>query len=73
MQWHPTILARFAMVPQRILNAYSKDSQSASTDGTYKDGDFVIRFHGCEDGQGRDCAQELEPYYRLWQKKVQSE
>ena len=61
------------MVPQRILNAYSKDSPSAAVDGTYKDGDFVIRFHLCENMQGRDCEDEMETYYRLWQRKVKSE
>lgn len=69
MQWHPTVLVRTALVPQRTLNAYSKDSAGASADGTYKDGDFIIRFPGCEDHQGRDC-QELEAYYSIWQKKT---
>lgn len=73
MQWHPTILARTALVPQRTLNAYSKDSTGASSDGTYQDGDFVIRFPGCDDTKGRDCVQELEPYYKLWLRKTKSD
>ncbi|KAK5801258.1 hypothetical protein VI817_003470 [Penicillium citrinum] len=70
IQWHPTVLARTALVPQRFLNAYSKDSPSASADGTYKDGDLVLRFPGCE-AKGGDC-EEMDPYYMLWQKKVKS-
>ncbi|KAJ5662756.1 hypothetical protein N7462_011682 [Penicillium macrosclerotiorum] len=71
MQWHPTVLSRTALVPQRIMNAYSKDSLGAAIDGTYKDGDLVLRFPGCEDGSSRDC-EELESYYGLWQKKIKS-
>ncbi|KAJ5585546.1 uncharacterized protein N7459_005346 [Penicillium hispanicum] len=71
MQWHPTVLARTALVPQRILNAYSKDSSGASPDGTYKDGDFLIRFPAC-DNAGTEC-EELGSYYMMWQKKVKSE
>ncbi|KAJ5700099.1 hypothetical protein N7536_003112 [Penicillium majusculum] len=73
MQWHPTVLARAALVPQRILSSYSHGSPGASLDGTYKDGDLVIQFHGCEDTEGRDCAHELEPYYKIWEKKTQSD
>lgn len=73
MQWHPTVLARAALVPQRILSSYSHASPGASLDGTYKDGDLVIQFHGCEDTEGRDCAHELEPYYKIWEKKTQSD
>ncbi|CAL5875088.1 uncharacterized protein PFLUO_LOCUS9392 [Penicillium psychrofluorescens] len=73
IQWHPTILARLAMVPQRILNSYSKDSPSAGADGTYQDGDFVVRFHLCESTQGRDCEDEMESYYKLWQSKAKSQ
>lgn len=72
MQWHPTVLERTALVPQRVLNAYSKDSVGASPDGTYKDGDFVIRFPGCDEPKGRDC-EEMEAYYQLWQRKIKSE
>ncbi|KAF3386424.1 putative alpha-1,2-galactosyltransferase [Penicillium rolfsii] len=71
MQWHPTVLARTALVPQRILNAYSKDSSGASPDGSYKDGDFVIRFPSCDEGKSRDC-DELDPYYSMWLKKAKS-
>jgi mannan polymerase II complex MNN11 subunit len=73
MQWHPTVLARTALVPQRTLSSYGKDSSAASLDGIYKDGDLVVQFQGCEETEGRDCAQEFEPYYKLWQKKVKSD
>ncbi|KAJ5224068.1 hypothetical protein N7468_008610 [Penicillium chermesinum] len=75
MQWHPTVLARTALVPQRLLNAYSKDSSGASADGSYKDGDFLIRFPACDSspaGPPHDCG-EMESYYMIWQRKVQNE
>jgi len=65
VQWHPTILSKLALVPQRIMNAYSK-GLGGEDPGTYKDGDFVVRFAGCEEGHGRDCAAEAEGFSRLW-------
>jgi mannan polymerase II complex MNN11 subunit len=74
MQWHPTVLARTALVPQRTLSSYGKDSSAASLDGIYKDGDFVVQFQGCEDAEsGRDCVQEFEPYYKMWLQKVKTD
>ncbi|KAJ9222184.1 CAZyme family GT34 [Paecilomyces variotii] len=70
VQWHPTILAKLALVPQRIINAYSRDSNGATTDGTYKEGDFLIRAMGCDTEVKRNCEQELEPYYSQWQRSI---
>ncbi|KAL3490865.1 galactosyl transferase GMA12/MNN10 family-domain-containing protein [Aspergillus germanicus] len=73
VQWHPTILARLALIPQRVINAYSKDSPGAGIDGTYKDGDLIIRFFGCDSDSKRDCESELDPYYKMWAKRVKLE
>ncbi|KAJ0426411.1 galactosyl transferase GMA12/MNN10 family-domain-containing protein [Aspergillus carlsbadensis] len=73
VQWHPTVLARLALIPQRVINAYSKDSPGAGVDGTYKDGDLVIRFFGCDGDLSRDCESELDPYYKLWAKRLKVE
>lgn len=62
-----------AVVPQRVLNAYSKDSTGAAIDGTYKEGDLVLRFVGCDSDNQRSCEMEMEPFYKLWLKKVKSE
>ncbi|KAE8392064.1 galactosyl transferase GMA12/MNN10 family-domain-containing protein [Aspergillus alliaceus] len=69
VQWHPTILARLALVPQRTINAYSKDSAGAGINGNYKDGDLVIRFFGCDTDTKRSCEKEMDPYWRLWTKR----
>lgn len=68
MQWHATMLAKLALIPQRVINAYSKDSPDAAVDGTYQDGDFVIHFSGCENDNKRVCEEEMQPYYAMWLK-----
>lgn len=65
VQWHPTILSKLGIIPQRHLNAYVKDAPGEQP-GIYKDGDFVIRFAGCEYGRARDCAKEAEPFSKQW-------
>lgn len=62
-----------AVVPQRALNAYSRDSTDAAIDGTYKEGDLVLRFFGCDSDDQRSCEMEMEPFYNLWLKKVRNQ
>jgi mannan polymerase II complex MNN11 subunit len=64
VQWHPTILSKLAIIPQRTINAYGKEGWT-SKEGLYKDGDFVIRFAGCE-GTGRDCTKEAGQFSKQW-------
>ncbi|CRG92245.1 enoyl reductase [Talaromyces islandicus] len=71
VQWHATVLAKLALIPQRTINSYSKDSPDASSDGSYHEGDFVIRFNGC-DAPGRSCEEEMRPYYSMWQRNTAS-
>lgn len=35
VQWHGTILAKLALVPQRVINSYTKESEGASVDGEH--------------------------------------
>ena len=67
------MLARLALVPQRVINAYSKDSTGASLDGTYKEGDLLIHFFGCDKDAKRSCEKEMDPYYNLWAKKLKND
>ncbi|KAH8697678.1 putative alpha-1,6-mannosyltransferase subunit [Talaromyces proteolyticus] len=69
VQWHATILAKMALIPQRIINSYSKDSPDPAIGGTYHEGDFVIHFNGC-DAKERSCEEEMRPYYSMWQRKT---
>ncbi|KAL4780724.1 galactosyl transferase GMA12/MNN10 family-domain-containing protein [Aspergillus varians] len=73
VQWHPTVLSRLALIPQRVINAYSKDSPGAGVDGTYKDGDLIIRFFRCDTDPGQNCEREMHPYYNMWAKRLKIE
>ncbi len=70
VQWHPTILSKLALVPQRIMNSYSK---SDNTTSTYTEGDFVVRLNGCEQGGERNCETEAEPFLKKWREVVKTE
>ena len=62
-----------AVVPQRTINAYSRDSSNAAIDGTYQEGDLVLRLFGCDSDPKRSCESEMEPFYNLWLKKLKGE
>ena len=64
VQWHPSILSKLAIVPQRIMNSYPTVGQTEQ-EGVYKGGDFVVRFAGCEQ-IGRDCVGEAEQFSKQW-------
>ncbi|MCJ1362944.1 hypothetical protein MMC16_002050 [Acarospora aff. strigata] len=66
VQWHPTVLTKLALVPQRIMNAYNTLSPSQAGSDLYKDDDFVVRFAGCEVDSKRNCEQEMGGYYEKW-------
>ncbi|KAL9601969.1 MAG: hypothetical protein Q9219_002193 [cf. Caloplaca sp. 3 TL-2023] len=71
VQWHPTILTKLALVPQRLLNSYGIDiSSRGGKNVMHKDGDFVVRLVGCELDQNRNCEKEFEPYYEKWKHGV---
>jgi len=66
VQWHPTILTKLALIPQRVLGAYTP---AAAAGGAYEDGDFVILFHECWK-PGRSCEKEFNTY---WDKRKPAE
>ena len=60
VQWHGTVLARMAIVPQRVMNAYTKGNNNQ----LYVDGDYVAHMHGCNVvGSGRSCDTEATPLF----------
>lgn len=65
VQWHGTILAKLALVPQRVLNSYTRDT-GASNEGVYQEGDFVANFHGCARDAARSCEEEMKPLMSRW-------
>jgi mannan polymerase II complex MNN11 subunit len=66
VQWHPTILAKLALVPQKVLNSNGQDDEYSTS--IYTEGDFVVRFNGCEVGGDHDCETEARPYMKEWRK-----
>lgn len=66
VQWHPTILSRMAIVPQRIMNAFVK-SDTTNDESAYKDGDFVVRFPDCHAEDKKNCETLSLPFSQEWQ------
>lgn len=62
MQWHPTILSKLALVPQSMLNSYSKSEKGAE----YTPGDLVVRFAECEKKSSIHCSKESKPFEKQW-------
>ncbi|KPI43334.1 putative alpha-1,2-galactosyltransferase [Cyphellophora attinorum] len=62
VQWHPTVLAKLALIPQRMLNSYNfkygdqedpeNPGQKRHHDSMWQQGDFVVSLKGCEAGAG---------------------
>ena len=61
VQWHPTVLARLALVPQKTINTYSRASKGVE----YQDGDFAVVFNGCASTQ--ECDADARRYLYRWQ------
>lgn len=71
VQWHPTILTKLALIPQRLINSYNIDIASrGGKKAMYGDDDFVVRFVGCELDKDRNCEREMDHYYRKWKQLV---
>ncbi|KAL2021540.1 hypothetical protein VTK56DRAFT_7039 [Thermocarpiscus australiensis] len=62
VQWHPTILARMAIVDQGIINAYSKGTKGAE----YKNGDIVVRLVDCLAAGAQACETESQRFVQQW-------
>ena len=62
VQWHPTILSKLALVPQRTMASYTR----MDLGDTYQDGDFVVMFAGCLAKSYEGCEKDAEPYMQVW-------
>jgi mannan polymerase II complex MNN11 subunit len=58
VQWHGTLLAKLALIPQNALNSYAKGA--ASENGQYKPGDLVSGWPGCDKDANRHCEEEMQ-------------
>ncbi|CAN8103603.1 unnamed protein product [Discula destructiva] len=63
VQWHPTILSKLALVPQRTINSYAKPDKGQE----YQTGDLAVRFHQCAKSlKSPTCETDAEPYISVW-------
>ncbi|KAL1648858.1 putative alpha-1,6-mannosyltransferase mnn11 [Diplodia intermedia] len=62
VQWHGTILAKLALVPQRIMNAYTR-AEEGSKEGMYQEGDFIAAFPDCIDDKKTTCEDDMAPWW----------
>lgn len=67
VQWHGTILAKLALVPQNLINAYATGPANPKF-GAYKEGDLVANFPGCTKDKG-DCNEEMKSYFAILDKE----
>jgi len=64
VQWHGTLLAKLALVPQHTLASYSdRDKAAAINNGVYEAGNFVISFTDC-DQPNRNCKEEMRSWFQ---------
>ena len=68
MQWHPTILAKLALVEQRVMNSYSR----AEAGQEYQEGDFVVQFHDCAAAEAKNCEAEAARFVPKWREAFKS-
>ncbi|OAR02862.1 hypothetical protein LLEC1_01751 [Akanthomyces lecanii] len=62
VQWHPTVLSKLALVPQRTFASYSKPTLGEQ----YQEGDFVAMFAGCSHTGGESCEVESGQFWEKW-------
>ncbi|KAF9738070.1 hypothetical protein PMIN06_002910 [Paraphaeosphaeria minitans] len=63
VQWHGTILAKLALIPQNLLNSYATGPFNPKF-GKYKEADLVANFPGCARDKP-DCAAEQQPFFDI--------
>ncbi|OJD31800.1 glycosyltransferase family 34 protein [Diplodia corticola] len=68
VQWHGTILAKLALVPQRIMNAYTR-AEEGTKEGMYQEGDFIVAFPDCIDDKKNTCEDDMAAW---WNKSQES-
>ncbi|KAK7429051.1 putative alpha-1,6-mannosyltransferase mnn11 [Neonectria magnoliae] len=68
VQWHPTILSKLALVPQRTFASYGRNKEGNS----YRDGDFVTIMVDCHPTGANSCDKQSTYYLGQLQAKFGS-
>ncbi|KAH7160725.1 galactosyl transferase GMA12/MNN10 family-domain-containing protein [Dactylonectria macrodidyma] len=66
VQWHPTILSKLALVPQRTIASYGRNKEGNS----YRDGDFVALLVDCHPTGPNSCDKQSQSYLNQLQVKA---
>ena len=70
MQWHPTIMTKLSLIPQRIINSYTAEISSRGGKAvTFQEEDFIAHAVGCEKDANRNCEDELDLWFDKWKKQ----
>ncbi|KAI0137274.1 galactosyl transferase GMA12/MNN10 family-domain-containing protein [Xylariales sp. AK1849] len=69
VQWHPTILSKLAVIPQRLLNSYAKPKHGE----VYEDGDLAVRFPACTRSAGNNnCIEQGKTFESKWRESFKN-
>ncbi|PHH90279.1 hypothetical protein CDD83_4080 [Cordyceps sp. RAO-2017] len=66
VQWHPTVLSKLALVPQRTFAAYLHPTRGDA----YQQGDFVVISPDCTQTGAQSCETDLKPYLPEWRRAL---
>jgi mannan polymerase II complex MNN11 subunit len=69
VQWHPTILSKLALVPQRTIASYGRNKEG----NAYRDGDFVTLMVDCTVTGQASCDKLSHVYQQQLRKKFGNE
>jgi mannan polymerase II complex MNN11 subunit len=69
VQWHPTILSKLALIPQRTMASYGRNGEGNS----YREGDFVAIMVDCRPSGPSDCEKQSQYYLQQLKAKYSGE
>ncbi|KAH6897408.1 galactosyl transferase GMA12/MNN10 family-domain-containing protein [Thelonectria olida] len=68
VQWHPTILSKLALIPQRTMASYGRNGEGNS----YREGDFVAVMVDCRPSGPSSCDKQSQSYLQQLKAKYGS-
>lgn len=62
VQWHPTILSKLSLVPQRTFNSFT----TGEADAKYQPGDMALKIGECSKTDSSACMSEATRWSEKW-------
>jgi len=66
VQWHPTVLSKLALVPQRTMASYAHTNLGEG----YREGDFVVMLKECTVTGESSCEKESQWYWQRFRELI---